>query len=189
MLEKFITLAAAALFLPLLAFSARAQIVAGRGAGTADLHVIKLTDQGAKCDGETDDSAAITAWLALAKPHVVLQAPAGVCIFRSALAVPAGGMNNVKIAGEGAYQTILEYAGLSTEIDLLTIGDGVQNYINWSLEGFSITSATTMTSGAGMHIKKLGRSHIREVVWDGQDGRGTLFDGVWFDSVDEIFVS
>ena len=152
-------------------------------------HVVRLIDQGAKCDGVTDDTAAIAAWLAAARPYVVLKAPAGVCVFASALAAPSGGLSAVAIIGEGAYQTVFRYAGPSTTTDLLTIGDGANNYLNWSLSGFSVTSSTVMTSGAGMRLRRVGRSTIRNVVWDGQDGRGRLYDGVWFDRVDEIFVS
>src|SRR5271163_2792354 len=89
-------LAALALAPSLLALPAFAQTSGGR-ATAGEPHVVRLIDEGAKCDGVTDDTAAIAAWLAAATPHVVLRAPAGVCVFTSALAAPAGGLGAVAI--------------------------------------------------------------------------------------------
>ncbi|WP_204270711.1 hypothetical protein, partial [Escherichia coli] len=38
------------------------------------------------------------------------------------------------------------------------------------------------------HIKRLNRSEFLDVIWDGQDGTGNLWNGVWFDQIDEDFV-
>ncbi len=145
-----------------------------------------LLDYGAKCDGSTDDTAAIQAWLNKAAANVALIAPAGVCNFSAALTVPSGGINQVGIVGAGPYQTVFRYTGVSTTADLLTIGDGTNSYTNWYLGNFRIASNTTMTAGTGIHFKRLSRSELRGVIADGQDGNGKLWNGIWFDAVDVV---
>ncbi len=147
-----------------------------------------LSTFGAKCDGVTDDTSAIQNWLNSASDHTLLRAPAGACIFTAALTTPAVGVNFVSIVGAGPHTTTFRYAGPSTSIDLITIGNGSASNNGWLLQGFQISSATKMTGGAGLHIKRLNRSEFLDVIWDGQDGTGNLWNGVWFDQIDEDFV-
>ena len=143
-------------------------------------------------NGIVDDTAAIAAWLAalqVAPSPVIGYAPVGNYIFKSALSLGIGGKQGVTIAGDGPYQTIFTYAGTSTTSDLLSIGDGSNFCINWSLRDFKVTSNTTMTAGTGLRMKRLVRSFVTRVVLDGQDGTGKLWNGFWFDSIDEIFLN
>ncbi len=146
------------------------------------------TNYKVKCDGSTDDTTALQAFFLKAASNTLLVLPPGTCVFKGALAVPSGGLNGSAIIGSGPYQTVLKYTGASTNIDLLTIGDGTNGYANWYVGGFKITSTTTMTAASGFHVKKLARSMISNLIWDGQDGTGKLYNGAWFDGVDEVFV-
>jgi hypothetical protein len=78
------------------------------------------------------------------------------------------------------------YEGDATSGDLIQIGDGTQTVKNLFLADFRITSATPLTAGAAIHARRLVRSMIERVVIDGQDGAGNLWNGIWFDGVDQI---
>jgi hypothetical protein len=143
----------------------------------------------AQCDGKTDDTAALQAWLDKIADDRVLRLPAGTCVFKSTLTTPPGTFGNVTIAGSGYYTTTLEYAGSNTTRDLLTIGSGTigdsRYEYGWTLTGFRITSATQMSGGAGIHLWHLIRSVV-DLVIDGQDGSGRLWNGAWFDECDVV---
>ncbi len=156
---------------------------AGADPETRNLRV----DFGAIGDGKSDDTAALQAWLAAAAPGVELVAPAGTYRFTESLAAPKGGLSRVAIAGAGPYQTVFLYAGAATNVDLISIGDGGEGlYQGWFLHGFRLTSTTRMTGGAALRLRLVTRSTVRDVVADGQDGEGNLFDGFWFDGIDIV---
>ena len=140
---------------------------------------------GAKCDGTTDDSVAMAAWLAKAAAGVHLALPGGTCVFKSPLVAPTGGVNGASITGAGDGTSVLLYAGSGTTGDLLTIGDGTNNYLDWTLSGFRIASSTALASPAtGLHLKLFSRGTVANVTLDGQDGNGNLYNGIWFDGAD-----
>ncbi|NVN09837.1 MULTISPECIES: hypothetical protein [Nguyenibacter] len=151
---------------------------------------ISLLSYGAKCDGVTDDTKAINKWLANAAgmpADVELEAPAGVCVFTAPLANPGGVQaNHVDLHGAGPYATTFLYMGHDSQIDLLTIGDGVSPQKNWSLHDFRIASNTRMSAGTALHVRGMVRSAVGNIVLDGQEGNGKLWNGVWFDEVDFI---
>jgi hypothetical protein len=145
------------------------------------------SDYGAAGDGVTDDTNAIQAWLNAVQTTTgpaAGYAPRGNYIFKGALSIGAGGKNNIAIHGDGPYETVFTYNGSSTTIDLLTVGDGISECHGWNLHDFRFTSTTTMSSGSGLHTKLMGRSSITNVIMDGQDGFGTLWNGFWFDGID-----
>jgi hypothetical protein len=142
-----------------------------------------LTDYGAKCDGTTDDTTAINAWLASLSSGVTGYAPMGTCIFTAALTANNSGFS---LYGAGAYSTIFKYTGASTTIDLLTVGNSSTQNKNVDIEQFRITSSTVMTAGTAIHIELLGRSMFRGIVVDGQDGTGNFWNGIWFDRIDSV---
>ena len=145
----------------------------------------------ARCDGVTDDTAALQAWLDRIANGRVLRLPAGTCVFRSTLHSPPGSFANVTIRGSGYYTSVLEYAGADTGSDLIRIGSGNLGDRNaeagWTLSGFRITSRTRMTGGAGIHFWHLTQSVV-DIVIDGQGGTGDLWNGAWFDEVDVVSV-
>lgn len=144
------------------------------------------TNFGAVCDGVTDDTTAIQNWLAALGPGVSGTAPPGTCIFSSPLLIV---VSDVGIRGSGGYQTEFRYTGSNTTVDLLTIGNGTAQIRNLSISGLRITSATRMAGGTALHMRKLVRSLLSDIVIDGQDGNGNLFHGIWFDQVDVVWLS
>ena len=67
------------------------------------------TDFGAKCDGATDDTAAIQNWLNKAAANVHLVAPGGTCLFSTPLTIAP--VNSLTITGAGSGATIFTYKG------------------------------------------------------------------------------
>lgn len=143
---------------------------------------VSVKDFGAVGDGVADDSAAINLWLAQAALGVPVLAPAGTYKFTSALTLPA--VDNITISGVGRQKTKFLYAGASTTIDLFTIGDGTTSFTGLSLEGFNIDSATTMTAGTALRIKKQqnGGSCVEDVSFSSLNATKKLWDGIWFDN-------
>lgn len=151
--------------------------------------VVNLKDMGAKCDGTTDDTTAIQAWLNKAAPNVELLAPAGTCVFTAAVSTPSGGINDVALAGAGPGPTIFKYTGVNTTNDIWTTGDGSNGYANWYIHGIAWRSATIMSGGYLVHFKRLWRSQLSNVVFDGEDGPHGNYNGVYFDGVDWVVLS
>lgn len=145
---------------------------------------------GAKCDGSTDDARAINAWLSSAatkEANIELVAPAGVCAFDSAVATPPNAVSsNINLHGAGPNVTTFLYRGRKRDIDLLSFGDGTAPLSNWSIHDFRVASETKMLSGVGLHVRGMTRSSIGNIVLDGQDGNGNLWNAVWFDQIDSI---
>lgn len=142
----------------------------------------------AKCDGATDDTAAIQAWLnnLVAGAQVLLVAPSGTCVFRGTLTVPAGGgLMRSTVTGAGAYATTFLYTGASTGIDLMLVGDGyAHQYGQLALKDFRIDSSTTMAAGFALHVERMTRAMVANVQLAGQDGSNNLFGGMWCDECD-----
>lgn len=138
------------------------------------------------CDGTTDDTAALQAGLSNGLLELPGPATAGSssCIFKQPLVAPA--LKGGTISGAGPYQTSLTYAGPSTTVDLLTIGDGTKTAQNWVLSNFRIGSHTKMTGGVALHLKSLQASSVENVVLDGQVGTGNLWNGVYADGADFV---
>lgn len=152
---------------------------------------LKLEEFGARCDGKTDDTQAITRWLSAVDPHgnSILVARPGRCVFTRALSLPAGGASNISLRGAGPYSTVFVYAGKADDIDLLTIGDGRSAYTQFSIGDFSLTSTTPMIAGSALHLRGLQRSLVSNIIIDGQEGTGNFWNGIWFDGIDSIVTS
>lgn len=162
----------------------------GTTARTLEAHfadILNVKDFGAVGDGVTDDTAALTAWLAALTTGSVGRLPAGTYLFTGALAKASG--DKFAIIGDGAYQSVLLYAGASTAADLLTIGDGSGGRGGITLSNFKIDSTTTMTSGNALHLRRLARCFIDNVVVSGQDGNHLLWDGIFFNGADTVTLS
>lgn len=118
---------------------------------------------GVKADGASDSTNALQAGLNYVASHgMLLRLPPGVSLFNSQLLV--GGSTGLTepawgISGAGQNASWLVYAGASTTIDLIKIGN-VLNPSNafasaWSglrLENFGVDSNTKMTAGAALHV-------------------------------------
>jgi Pectate lyase superfamily protein len=142
---------------------------------------LNLKDFGAVGDGVSDDTIPMIKWLASAQPGYCLYAPAGTYAFSAPLSI---GLPGIAIVGAGPYQTIFKYIGTTSDVDLLYVGSPTTEILNLFLQGFKIQSASPMTEGAGLHLQNIGRSQLRDIVADGQDGNGFLYHGIWFDQID-----
>jgi hypothetical protein len=148
---------------------------------------ISATDFGAKCDGATDDTPALQKWLDRAAPFAKLVLPAGYCLFSAPLTVASSSsIPGLTISGDGPYSSVLAYVGASTTVDLFTVGNNSNYQVGWMLQNFRVTSGTTMTAGTGIHLRRVLRSSIYNVIPDGQDGSHKLWNGIWFDGIDIV---
>jgi hypothetical protein len=148
-------------------------------------HFVSPYDKGAVCDGATDDSTALQAWLNSATAAVGLTLPNATCAFATVLSLanPTG----LFIQGAGSYQSTLLYTGAGTTPDLLTLGTiGGAATNNIYLQGFRIASNTTMTAGFALHLENTMESVLRDIVTDGLLGNGKLWGGVWADKIADI---
>jgi len=138
---------------------------------------------GAKCNGVADDTIPLQAWLATLNASNIGIIPPGNCVFTSPLSAAA---NNIAIVGQGRYNSVLVYNGLNTTVDLITIGDGTNQYRGIFFDNWRITAGTVMTAGTAIRLRRVVRSSIHEFIVDGQDGTGNLWNGIWFDQVDNV---
>ena len=144
------------------------------------------SDFGAACDGSTDDTTAIQAWLAKAGPGVRLVAPGGTCRFSSPLTV--GAASHYTLAGAGPQTTIFRYTGASTTATPLTINaPNAVGVAGIQLSGFRMQSATTMTGGFAIQINGMFASVLDDVSVDqpayGDALDGNFCGGIWFNGV------
>ena len=72
---------------------------------------LKAAPYNAKCDGSTDDYAAIMAAYNAAAAGSTILVPTGTCVVKTA---PVFGTKRVSWKGMGARQSILQYAGTNT---------------------------------------------------------------------------
>ncbi|VWD09242.1 gp48 [Burkholderia lata] len=145
--------------------------------------VVNFRDFGGKCDGKTNDDAAMNAALSNLTAGELLVFPAGTCVFSTPKALPI--VQNVSIRGAGARQTVLLYTGSNTTSDLWTVGDGTTSMTGWSISGLSFDSTTTMTAGAALHLKRMQNGSELFDVDAGVFGQPSrkLYNGVWLDNV------
>jgi len=145
-------------------------------------NIIDARSVGVKCDGTTDDAAAINA----ATSNLVNQAfklPAGTCVFKSQL-TPS--LLKSSFIGAGRGSTILLYEGSNTTQDLIYISGANSLQASFAnIGGFSIYSNTTMTAGFAVHIQKSSYITLNDVtIGDPTVNAVTsnlLYGGVWID--------
>ena len=171
------------------AASASGTSVTATGSTTARLladrfaDVYDVLDYGATGDGVTDDVTAIQAAIDAAESAApaMVYLPAGTYVTSSVLTINT---SKVAFVGQGPYQTTIE--GNFAAGDILYVGDPTTPKLNFHLEGFRVASSVSKSSGTGIHLEKVGRSSLRNIIADGQDGNGNLWHGFWFDRVDII---
>lgn len=132
-------------------------------------------------DGQADDTDALNMWLGYLSTHgQVGYCGAGTYRFSSPL-IPRGG-HYWGFSGVGAACHLL-YTGASTTADLVTIGDGVTQYVGATVGGFRISSSTTMTGGAALRFRQQYYYHVNRVTFDGNAlGNKKLWHGFWADA-------
>ena len=112
----------------------------------------------AKCDGITDDSAALQSWLNVMGTYSTAYAadysgviPAATCAFTTSLSI--SGRNAITIMGLGQ-NSLLKYTGASTTVTPFTFGSttGGCSITSLTLKDFYLASATHMTAGAAIEL-------------------------------------
>lgn len=153
---------------------------------------------GAKCDGTTDDTTALTAWAARAAIGVRLYIPSNGnpssngCAFASAPIVFATA-RNVTLSGDGRSSRLV-YIGASTTSDLLVIGatgtgNGCTGASGWTIKDFRLISNTVMTAGDGIHAHDLCDSTISNAMLGGEWGGGNqnLWNAIELDGFNSVY--
>lgn len=161
--------------------------VIGRTVQARLRETISAKDFGAVGNGVADDTAAINAFFAAviaAKGNGYI--PAGTYRFTSPLNIASAG-EDWAIMGAGSAATRLIYDGANTTADIITLGSGAAEIARVKLGGFVLRSNTTMTAGIGLHLRKLVRSWLPDLVIDGQDGTGKFWHGIRFNGLDSVY--
>lgn len=143
---------------------------------------INVRDYGVKCDGATDDTAAINALFStrLFRKHVVF--PAGTCMFSSTLNIS---LNSSSVSGAGSQATQFVYTGSSTTADLISV---TYSY-NPVIQGFSVWSQTKMTSGAALHVSQVSYGWLKDIVATYLNtSSNTLWNGLYIDQPNFVSV-
>ena len=148
---------------------------------------------GVVCDGTTgatptgtDNTSALNAAFAAAKPYTAIALPAGVCLFSGTLNI--GAKHYFDLHGEGKNATILLYynpsAGANAR-DLVYVGGA--SYA--TIRDLSIRSATTMISGAALHLQFCSYCWVLNFDFDEYNEAKTIWDGIWVERPGWVTVS
>jgi len=149
--------------------------------------VVNVKDFGAVGDGVADDTVAIQAAITATTTGKALFFPSGTYTFSTQLVFTT---NQIAIIGESSATTFLKYTGANTTNDLIVIGDGVLNYVNCHISGFTIYSQTLMTGGFALHFKRYLRSNVTDIIVNGQEILPrNVYSGMWFDGIDDVYLS
>jgi hypothetical protein len=142
---------------------------------------------GAKCDGTTDDTTALTNWAASLTAGSAVYVPSGNCIFKSPITFPK--VNYVSLIGNGQ-DSRLTYAGSTTTGNLLIIGvanDSADSYCSvygWTIRGLNIRSSTVMTGGDGLQLADTCQTDISNIsvggAIGGSGGNTNFYNGIHF---------
>lgn len=93
--------------------------------------------------------------------------------------------------GDGPYNSILrptvDFAG-----DIFHVGstDGVSATVNnIYLSNFKVDPSVVQTAGAAVHMERVARCLVDNVITAGQDGSTNLYNGVWWEEIDTCYQS
>ena len=142
------------------------------GAIPAGYTAVSASDLGVKCDGVTNDTAALQAALNGLKAYQALQLPAGTCLTSNQLNLYA--KSNVMVVGAGKDATILAASDPLHSSFVVSAGNEVV------LQGFQVASpnSTTRTSDAnsrGFYVEKSSGVTLDGVKATMSAGAGVLF--------------
>jgi hypothetical protein len=141
-------------------------------------------DYGAKCDGVTDDTTALTNWIASITAGTKAVIPNGACIFKNPLTFPL--INLVTLEGAGKQSGLL-YAGTATTGTMVQVGstDPSASYgcaaKAWTIRNLRVMSNTHMTGGVGLLLGHLCEADISNLEVGGDlDGNQNWYNAVQF---------
>jgi hypothetical protein len=141
--------------------------------------IVNPLDFGARCDGSTDDTSALTSWASAVRAGSRLVLP-GACIFKSPIAFPQ--VNDVTIEGSG-HSGALIYAGALTTGNIITIGttNGGCSVVGWSIHGVRLMSNTVMTAGDALRLNDVCESDFANLDIGGDlGGNQNWFNAIHF---------
>lgn len=137
--------------------------------------------------GVADSYTAFVNAFASATSGGTVYAPAGNYKFLTAFSYT--GTKAVALNGDGAYSTILNYAGASTTNDCFTFGNGTNGQEGMRVRGIQFNSLTNMTAGALVHYKKNFTLVLYDVAFGEQNNFSNIYHGLWLDKVDSVELS
>jgi len=146
--------------------------------------VLQATSFGVVCNNSHDDGPALNNFFA-AVTNTAGVLPPGTCLSSVALILPNSLFD---VGGAGPYATTLEYTGSSTTANIVTVAGSSNVAVAGpgKLHDLRIMSSTRMTAGEGLHVMDVGRVILKDVILDGQNGNGNLYNAIWFDQTDFI---
>lgn len=150
---------------------------------------IHATDYGAKCDGVTDDTAALdAAYKAAAALRATLFMPNATCLTTGNAVVTPSYSAQFAIIGFGRNQTILKKIGHSAA-PVLTLGSSSAKIYTANVEIGGITfDGSTLTTRAALESYDLVRSHIHDVQFTNSDVGYMSYGGI-ANSIDNAVAS
>ena len=147
--------------------------------------VIYVRDRAVKCDGVTDDTAAINAITSNLPSNTEVIFPPGKCMFSATLIWRT---NASTIIGSGRSATQFVYNGSSTTNDLIFSSSPTPGSALAMVGDFTILSQTTMTAGAALHMQLGNTTKVENIVTGSFNGTNTLWNGLWIDQPNVFFL-
>ena len=152
---------------------------------------VQATAFGVKCDGSTDDSAALTGAVAGANGQT-LQLPAGTCLLAS-VTFPSG--QSVSLVGQGQGTTILEKIACSSCAPMLSLpGAGSSPYQQLEIHNLTLDGNMAHVSDwSNDHSAAVGGrpdngANVNYFLADSIELRHTLHEGIALDSIRQVGV-
>ena len=148
---------------------------------------IALASFGAKCDGTTDDTAAIQNWLAKAANGTKLVGSPGTCVFKSALVVPP--VSDLILDFLGG---TLRYQGASTTINLLSVGQQTSpcTVQRVAIRDLTMVSDTAMTAGDAFLSTKICLLTMNRVYFGNVSSpNNNFYNGCHFSGGNQMYIS
>ena len=143
---------------------------------------------GAKCDGTTDDTAALATWAAAitngSVAHVV-----GTCTTTQPIVFPI--VDHVSLTGDGFGSSKLLYTGATTNVSsVFKFGSRVASSCSinqWTFKGLSFESNTKMTGGYAVEISDLCAGLVSGISIGNQfGGTRNWWSGIHFDGGNSV---
>ncbi|WLE60279.1 hypothetical protein GIY62_06370 [Burkholderia plantarii] len=134
-----------------------------------------------------DDADALQRWHDALSP--TLAGDWGASVYNTSRPITKTASNiTIRTAGQG--NTVLNYIGTATDVDILVYGTAGTDSKYWNVGGISIETATKMTAGAAVRIKQFMTNNIFDGFSCGTlTNSDKLWHGVWLDHVNVFYLT